>query len=247
MRARRNRRRQPGAPYARPRGRPCKKKTKKRSQIPRCSIFGIEVYIKAHDAPGKPPQTKQQRMPHAMEAVIASAQRASTRATGRMLDDDEIRATTASIRRHSPTNAPFPTDSTADSAAIRLTCTEPSTCVLFLRSTARPLCYVLLMCSLVPSSPAPCWPAEAAATLAPRHGCRHYRLPGGPHGTAPSAQLLPFPLRPDLHRNARTPRARAGLSRPHARRHGAAASPGGGWGGGGARGRAEGARGQGSS
>jgi hypothetical protein len=41
--------------------------------------------------------------------------------------------------------------------------------------------------------------------------CRYYRLPGGPHGTAPSAQLLPFPLRPDLHRNARTPRARAGV------------------------------------
>ncbi len=66
--------------------------------------------------------------------------------------------------------------------------------------------------------------------------------------TAPAAQLLLFPLRPDLRRYARTPRARAavrvaaararhnsaGLQAgrgPHARRHGAAASPGGGWGG----------------
>jgi hypothetical protein len=80
-----------------------------------------------------------------------------------------------------------------------------------------------------------------------RHRCRH-RLPGGPRGTAPSAQLLPFPLRPDLRRHARTPRARAAVrvaaararhagAGPHAgrgqhtRRHGAAASPGGGWGG----------------
>jgi hypothetical protein len=84
---------------------------------------------------------------------------------------------------------------------------------------------------------------------------------GPPSCTAPSAQLLPFPLRPDLRHHARTPRARAGvrvaaaraqrgLATPApgrtqgagrtARRHGAAASPGGGWGG--ARGRAEGAR-----
>jgi hypothetical protein len=77
--------------------------------------------------------------------------------------------------------------------------------------------------------------------------------------TAPSAQLLFFPLRPDLRRHARTPRARVGVRvaaerarhagagphagrGTHARRHGAAASPGGGWG---ARGRAEGARGEG--
>jgi hypothetical protein len=103
---------------------------------------------------------------------------------------------------------------------------------------------------LQPSSPAPSGPASrrAAATLAPRHRCRHIGSRGVPHGTAPSAQLLPFPLRPDLRRHARTPHARAGVRvaaararhagagphagrGPHARRHGAAASPGGGWGG----------------
>ncbi len=43
------------------------------------------------------------------------------------------------------------------------------------------------------------------------HGTHAGRLPGAPMVRPPSAQLLPFPLRPDLRRLARTPRARAGV------------------------------------
>ena len=71
------------------------------------------------------------------------------------------------------------------------------------------LCHVIGSCSHVPSSPAPSGPASAAAR-ARQPPLLHGTDAGigsraGPHGTAPSAQLLPFPLRPDLRRHARTP------------------------------------------
>ena len=84
--------------------------------------------------------------------------------------------------------------------------------------------------SRVPSSPAPSGPA-AAHPCSRRHRCRS-RRPGGAHGTAPSMQLLfgSHSDPPAAGTRGRHARARAGVrvGGPHARRHGAAASPGGG-------------------
>ena len=89
--------------------------------------------------------------------------------------------------------------------------------------------------------------SAAAATLAPRHRCRH-RLLGSPMVRRPPRNS--FPSHSDRtcaatrgrhgHTSGRESRGSAGSprrrraarrTRPHARRHGAAASPGGGWGG----------------
>jgi hypothetical protein len=75
-----------------------------------------------------------------------------------------------------------------------------------------PLSCYWLMLARAPSSPAPSGPASASGRhpCSTRHRCGHVGSRGA-HGTAPSVQLLLFPLRPDLRRHARTPHARAGV------------------------------------
>jgi hypothetical protein len=131
----------------------------------------------------------------------------------RLKSMEKSSAKTSHARRHTP----FPS---ADSHSAAISSVR-SRVLLYYASWStirRSLCCVWLMCSLVPSSPAPCWPAEAAATLAPQHrsgiGSRGAPLYGAIRAT-PSlpTQTGPAPPREDATRTRAGVRVAAAWAR----------------------------------